>query len=142
VFEAAFVIQPPVVGSFAWAGENRSFAFRHEVPFDAATNYVVKILGTASDETGATLDGNFNRAREGSPTDDFVWTFRFPIANDDFASAQLLTGPIWIDPGEQSLCFHRSGRTVRPSVLAIGEFTAARFGISGRRLLMDGSPSI
>ena len=56
------------------------------------TNCTVRILGTAQDETGATLDGNFNRILEGSPADDFVWTFRFPIPNDDFASAQSLSG--------------------------------------------------
>ncbi len=90
--EAAFVIQPPAVGSFEWAPDSRSFSFHHEASFDRATNYSVKILGTATDETGATLDGNFNRTREGSPADDFVWTFRFPISNDDFANAQMLSG--------------------------------------------------
>ncbi len=88
--EAAFVIQPPVVGTFEWAVDNRSFIFHHDAPFDSTTNYIAKILGTAQDEAGGTLDGNFNRAREGSPIDDFGWTFRFPIANDDFANAQLL----------------------------------------------------
>jgi subtilisin family serine protease len=91
--ESAFVIRPPIAGTFAWADDNRSFAFHHETPFDVTTNYAIRILGTASDETGATLDGNFNRTREGSPGDDFVWTFRFRIANDDFANAQLLAGP-------------------------------------------------
>jgi subtilisin family serine protease len=90
--EAAFVIQPPVVGGFEWAIDSRSFVFHHDAPFDAAASYTVKILGTASDDTGATLDGNFNRAREGSPLDDFGWTFRFPIANDDLAKAQVLAG--------------------------------------------------
>ncbi len=90
--EAAFVIQPPVVGTFEWAPDNRSFVFHHDAPFDPTTNYIAKILGTAHDEAGGTLDGNFNRTREGSPADDFVWTFRFPIANDDFANAQTLAG--------------------------------------------------
>jgi chitodextrinase len=34
---------------------------------NSATNYTVRILGSAQDETGATLDGNFNRSRENSP---------------------------------------------------------------------------
>jgi hypothetical protein len=38
------------------------------------------------------LDGNFNRILENSPADDHVWTFHFPIPNDDFADARTLTG--------------------------------------------------
>jgi subtilisin family serine protease len=90
--EPALVIQPPVIGTFEWAADNRSFTFHHDAPFDSATNYIVKILGTARDESGGTLDGNFNRTRESSPADDFVWTFRFPISNDDFVNAQELAG--------------------------------------------------
>jgi subtilisin family serine protease len=90
--ENAFSIQPPIAGVFAWTNEDRSFAFHHDTPFDSATNYVVRIAGTAQDAVGGTLDGDFDRIREGSQADDFVWTFRFPIPNDDFASAQWLTG--------------------------------------------------
>jgi hypothetical protein len=90
--ESALVVQPLVIGTFEWAADNRSFIFHHDAPFDAATNYVVKILGTARDETGGTLDGNFNRSREGSPTDDFIGTFHFRISNDDFVDAQGLGG--------------------------------------------------
>src|SRR6185436_15743932 len=81
--ESAFVITPPVSGTFEWADNSRTFSFRHDAPFVSTTNYTVRILGTAQDDVGGTLDGNFNRSREGSPADDFVWTFRFPIANDD-----------------------------------------------------------
>ena len=52
----------------------------------------MRVLGTARDAEGGTLDGDFDRTREGSPADDFVWTFRFPVPNDDFANAQLLAG--------------------------------------------------
>jgi subtilisin family serine protease len=90
--EGAFVVNPPLSGTFQWSDDGRSFSFHHNVPFDSSTNYVARILGTAQDDMGARLDGNFNRTREGSPADDFVWTFRFPIANDDFADAQLLSG--------------------------------------------------
>src|SRR5439155_14916634 len=90
--ERAFLINPPVNGTFTWADDSRTFWFHHELPLDSTTNYTARILGTAQDETGATLDGNFNRTRETSPTDDFVWNFRFRIPNDDFANAQLLTG--------------------------------------------------
>jgi len=90
--EAAFVITPPISGTFTWTNDDRSFSFHHDLPFNAATNYSVRILGTAQDQTGATLDGDFDRAREGSPADDVVWTFRFPISNDDFVNARMLTG--------------------------------------------------
>jgi len=89
--EAALVITPPINGTFTWTNDDRSFSFRPDLPFNPATNYSVRILGTAQDHTGATLDGDFDRTREGSPADDLVWTFRFPIANDDFANAQMLT---------------------------------------------------
>jgi len=90
--ESALVIQPPLAGTFAWTNGDRSFAFHHDTPFDPTTNYTVRILGTAQDVEHGTLDGDFDRTREGSPADDFVWTFRFPVPNDDFANAQLLAG--------------------------------------------------
>ena len=90
--ESAFAIHPPVQGRFVWHDDNRAFSFHHELPFDVATNYTVRIMATAQDESGATLDGNFNRTREDSSSDDFVWNFRFPVPNDDFASAQVLVG--------------------------------------------------
>jgi len=70
--------------------DSRAFVFHHKVPFNKTTNYTLRILGTAQDENGGTLAGDFDRNREGSPADDFVWTFRFPIPNDDFANAQQL----------------------------------------------------
>ncbi len=91
--ESAFLITPDVRGRFDWADDGRSFFFRHDVPFDKTTDYTVRILGTALDDAGEMLDGNFNRSRDGSPADDFVWTFGFPLANDDFLNAQSLSGP-------------------------------------------------
>jgi hypothetical protein len=88
--ESAFVITPTVSGTFEWIDDGRVFVFHHDAPFNNSTNYTLRILGTAQDENGGTLDGDFDRNREGSPADDFVWTFRFPIANDDFANAQQL----------------------------------------------------
>jgi hypothetical protein len=90
--ESAFLIQPALPGSFEWTDDGRAFRFRPEGPLNRLTNYTVRILGTAQDETGATLDGDFDRIREGSPADDFIWTFRFPIANDDFENAGLIAG--------------------------------------------------
>jgi thermitase len=95
--ESRFVIEPTVSGTFVWADDNRSFSYEHEVSFDSATNYTVRLSGSAQDESGGTLDGNFDRARTGSPLDDFVFTFRFRIPNDDFANAQ------WISASSGSL---------------------------------------
>jgi len=58
----------------------------------ARTNYTARILGTAHDLAGQTLDGDFNRTSGGSPADDYVWGFRFAPLNDDFADALTLTG--------------------------------------------------
>jgi hypothetical protein len=70
-----------------WSDDDRHFSFHHNTALDSTTNYTVRILGTASDDQGGTLDGNINRSREGSPADDFVWTLRFAIPNDDFQTS-------------------------------------------------------
>jgi subtilisin family serine protease len=90
--EAAFVVQPAITGRFEWSVDGRTVFFHHELLFDTRTNYTVRILGSAQDEAGGTLDGNYNRILQGSPADDFTWTFRFPVPNDDFADATPLTG--------------------------------------------------
>jgi len=90
--ESAFAITPTISGTFEWTDDSRTFFFLHEIPFDSTTNYTVRILGTAQEQSGGTMDGDYDRTLEGSPADDFVWTFRFPIPNDDFANAQWLTG--------------------------------------------------
>jgi hypothetical protein len=55
--EAAFVVTPPMSGTFTWTNDDRSFSFHHDLPFNATTNYSVRILGTAQDQTGATGRG-------------------------------------------------------------------------------------
>ncbi len=90
--ESNLVIEPATTGSFEWADDHGSFLFRPGAPLNSLTNYTVKILGTAQDAAGGTLDGDFDRIREGSPADDYVWNFRFPIPNDDFANAQSFSG--------------------------------------------------
>ncbi len=90
--EAAFSISPHAAGTFVWAADNRSFRFTPEAPFDPAAAHTVRLLGSAEDEAGGTLDGNYSRSLEGSPTDDFSWTFRFPTPRDDFATAEPLSG--------------------------------------------------
>lgn len=90
--ESAFVVRPALSGSFQWSDDYRSFTYHNNEPLNSKTNYIVMIRGSALDAFGGTLDGNFNRVREGSPADDFNWTFRFPLQNDDFANSQALTG--------------------------------------------------
>lgn len=50
------------------------------------------ILASATDTLGLALDGNFSGKSQGSPGDDFRWTFSFPRSNDDFTGAQVLAG--------------------------------------------------
>jgi len=91
--ERAVVIEPALAGKFKWADNDRSFSFVHDAPFDTKTNYTIRILGTAEDDSGQTLDGSFNRTLEGSPSDDFLWNIYFAPQNDDFANRQQLIGP-------------------------------------------------
>jgi len=90
--ESAFSIQPSIEGKFEWSRDSHSFLFRHDVPFDRTTNYIVTIRGSALDQNKRGVDGNFNQETEGSPADDYSWTFRFPVLNDNFIDAQILNG--------------------------------------------------
>lgn len=90
--EAAFKISPEVGGLFQWSEDGRSLSFQPQGLWNPQTTYAVRVLASAKDLSGGTLDGNFNQVREGSPTDDYVWTFRFPVPNDDFANAATLSG--------------------------------------------------
>ena len=98
--EAAFTIQPTLVGAFTWDADGRSFVYRPTEPFERSTNYLVRILGSARDRDGGGLDGNFNHTREDSPADDFTWKFRFKVSNDDFADATLVAGTVGSTPGD------------------------------------------
>jgi len=91
--EAAFQITPPVSGHFEWTNQNRTFVFVPDAPL-ARTNYSAKLVASAQDSGGGTLDGNFSSVMQASPADDFVWTFGFPVANDDFVDAELITGEL------------------------------------------------
>ena len=91
--EAALQITPTVSGTVEWSDGDRILRLRPSVPL-ARTNYTARILGTAHDLAGQTLDGDFNRTSGGSPADDYVWGFRFAPPNDDFADALTLTGTI------------------------------------------------
>lgn len=70
-------------GSATWTSANGTWGksafvmtFVPTEPFNFSQNYTVTLQGTASDSHDNTLDGNANGTQEGSPADDYSWTFR------------------------------------------------------------------
>jgi hypothetical protein len=70
-------------GTVTWTSENGSWGksvyimnFIPDSPFNYSQVYTVTIKGTAEDLLTNTLDGNGNGAGEGSPIDDYTWSFR------------------------------------------------------------------
>ncbi len=93
--QSAFRITPSVAGSFAWSDGNKTMTFTPSANFAADTLVTAKILGSAADTTNRTLDGNVNGTSQGTPADDYTWSFRTappPPANDAFANAQAISG--------------------------------------------------
>lgn len=73
--ESAFTIYPVISGEFEWEGN--ILIFYPEEEFMDLTTYTVTLNGSvAKDAVGHTLDGNANGAAEGSPIDDFSWSFK------------------------------------------------------------------
>jgi outer membrane lipoprotein-sorting protein/Ca2+-binding EF-hand superfamily protein len=60
-------------GTFEWS--DTSFVFRPQENLKYNNGYTVKIAGTAMGINMESLDADLNGAGEGSPKDDFVWTF-------------------------------------------------------------------
>jgi hypothetical protein len=75
--ESSFSLTDPsgknVPGSFVWS--NNSFVFKPNDNLKYGIDYAVKIAGTSMSVNNVTLDANMNGLGEGSPKDDFVWTF-------------------------------------------------------------------
>ena len=75
--ESAFSMADPsgqiVSGAYEWT--DNSFVFSPDQELMFGVDYTVKILGTASAVTGATLDANMDGVGGGSPEDDLVWQF-------------------------------------------------------------------
>ena len=90
--ETRLQFNPPISGIFAWSDGDRRMRLQPDAPL-ARTNYTARLLGTARNAVDLEIDGDFDRVSEGTPADDFVWTFRFAPANDDFANATVLEGP-------------------------------------------------
>jgi len=75
--EIAFSISPPVTGAFI-INDNTitTMVFDPDTDFSYSIPYTVLLTGNvAKDVTGNYLDGNGNGVSEGSPIDDFTWTF-------------------------------------------------------------------
>ncbi|ODS35924.1 MAG: hypothetical protein A7315_04990 [Candidatus Altiarchaeales archaeon WOR_SM1_79] len=72
--ESAFSIYPDIPGEFEWI--NNTLYFYPKWEFLDLKTYTVTINGSiAKDAVGHTLDGNENGVSEGSPTDDYKWSF-------------------------------------------------------------------
>ena len=71
--EAAFSITPTLAGAFSWDGNTMTFTPDAYLAY--STGYTVTIAATATDLAGNGLDGNENGTAEGSPTDDYNWSF-------------------------------------------------------------------
>ncbi|TET75805.1 MAG: DUF11 domain-containing protein [Dehalococcoidia bacterium] len=77
--ENAFSISPTVPGSFSWTGDT-TMIFNPTTNLADGTQYTVTIDGTAKDSVGNGLDGNENGIAEGSPADDYTWSFTTEVA--------------------------------------------------------------
>lgn len=73
--EANFSISPNVSGSFNWTSDNKTVAFIPDTNLSLSTTYSVTINGTAKDFEDQGLDGNGNGTSDGSPSDDYSFSF-------------------------------------------------------------------
>jgi hypothetical protein len=72
--EAAFTIVPGAIGSFSWPSDDQMM-FQPTSDLSPLTLYTVTIDATATDLAGNPLDGNENGSEDGSPTDDYSFSF-------------------------------------------------------------------
>jgi len=87
-----------VSGSFVWS--NDSFVFKPQNDLKYGIGYAVKIAGTAMSVNNIALDANMNGSSEGSPKDDFVWTFTVAV-KDVPVVADLYTSSNAVRQGEK-----------------------------------------
>ena len=72
--EAAFSLDG-ITGSFAWHLIDTVMVFTPAADLTPNTLYTAIIAATATDLAGNGLDGNENGIAEGSPIDDYIWSF-------------------------------------------------------------------
>jgi hypothetical protein len=61
-------------GSVSWSADSITMTFEPDY-LAHDSEHTVTIAATAKDSEGITLDGDKDKVPEGSPTDDYVWTF-------------------------------------------------------------------
>jgi outer membrane protein assembly factor BamB len=71
--EDAFTIDPSITGQFIWDSEEMTFD--PDAPLMGETVYTVTVSGDATDRSGNPLDGDYDGTSEGSPVDDFTFSF-------------------------------------------------------------------
>ena len=65
--ESGLIFNPAVMGTVSWNEESTILTLKPNTPL-VRTNYQARLLGTATDANGRTMDGDFDRTSEGSPT--------------------------------------------------------------------------
>jgi DNA-binding transcriptional ArsR family regulator len=73
--ENAFSIKPYINGSFYWSNYNRTMRFYPERFLAFNQTYNLKISTSAKSIMGSPFDGNMNNKVDGSPVDDYYWSF-------------------------------------------------------------------
>ncbi len=73
--EKIFFMDPFVNGEFRWSGNDSILTFYPQNYLNISKNYTVNISIFALDVSGNPLDGNRNFKRDGSPLDDYIWSF-------------------------------------------------------------------
>ncbi|HEX8551181.1 MAG TPA: S8 family serine peptidase [Abditibacteriaceae bacterium] len=109
--QAAWSVTPAIAGTFAWSNNNQTLTFTPGGNLPSGTSYLGRIKGTATSAAGQTIDSNLNRVANGSPDDDYTWTFRIAGApnNDNFANAILLSGDTGVAPGNNTTATRETG---------------------------------
>jgi PGF-CTERM protein len=87
--ESAFSISGGTLGSFVWTADNKTFTRSASLSY--STTYTITInANIAKDLAGNLLDGNANGTADGSPIDDYSWSFTTESA--PAAAAPLIGG--------------------------------------------------
>jgi outer membrane protein assembly factor BamB len=72
--EGAFSSSPKLAGGFEWAGNTLTFIPKNAL--DPGITYNITIRTSAVDAIGNPLDGDYDDIDDGSPEDDYSWSFK------------------------------------------------------------------